>query len=239
MFYANNAVRTAADRDSDLKGEDLHQAMLAFHQLEGVIGRAFTMFPESRDQGHGADPTTKCYNNITHSIKLFLKKLKKAHKICGFFRPDIRPKFLDAGCGLGTKAFLARLNGFDAYGIDINPIYAEIAKAVVDGGTNSDPEYKNSVEVCNILEYANYGDFDCIYWYTPMWDQEKMHQFQSRVVSQLTRPTVLMPAFPHFQQDQKGVYPLANGPDGIFLAGVTFEEYQGWCDRKKDKEEVS
>lgn len=219
MFYAHNGVQVSAQKDTKLKDDDLEKAMLAYHQLEGVIGRLFTIHQKTRESGRGADPDSKCFNNITFSLKPFLEMLRIAFDVCQFLRPGTRPKFLDAGCGLGTKAFLARHSGFDGYGIDINPVYAEIATGVIDGCGNNNPTYKDSVEVCNILEYQKYGEFDCIYWYTPMWDNDMMCAFQNRILAQITRPTVIMPAIKHFfSNDGTRVVELQGGC-GVHLAG--------------------
>lgn len=219
MFYAHQGVKVSAEKDEALSGTALHQTMLAFHHLEGVLGIAFTMFPGST----WADNPQNAYNNVTYSIHHFLKNLRIAKVACEFLRGGHRPKFLDCGCGLGTKSFLARHNGFDAYGIDLNPVYVEIARAVIDGAK---PEYKDSAVVANMLEYEGYGDFDCIYFYCPIRHQEKMMRFEKRVISQLQKPTIIFGVFPCYcgRSDAENVHTIMYPQTNLFLANGTKEQ---------------
>lgn len=70
----------------------------------------------------------------------------------------INKKFLDVGSGIGHLCYLAKLNGFDAEGLELNPKLLEISNELY-------PEI-NFINM-NILDFNNYGDYDVIYYFAP------------------------------------------------------------------------
>lgn len=90
--------------------DDLSVLLQLYYSLEFAIGQVF------------ADGDDRYYPNASFSVLKFLAKLRSIQRICG-----AGSRFLDVGCGLGNKVWLAQKIGFDAYGVEINQKYADIA----------------------------------------------------------------------------------------------------------------
>lgn len=71
--------------------------------------------------------------------------------------------FLDAGCGIGTKCWMAQHEfAFTAHGIDCCAEYVEQA---LDLGVLAD--------VCDIMDFENYGAYDVVFFYKPFRDDDR------------------------------------------------------------------
>lgn len=66
-------------------------------------------------------------------------------------------RFIDVGCGIGTKCLLAREHGLDVYGIDRIQGYVDRAREL---GVNA--------EVADVRGWPRYRDFDIVYVSHPM-----------------------------------------------------------------------
>lgn len=119
--------------DAEMDKKDLSLTITVLHLLELTIG------------SYLGDK-----QNISYSYSKFLEGIKNSVKLSN----KARPLFLDIGCGLGTKGYLASHFGCIPYGIEINDKYADIARL-----------FGNEVTTCNALKYNNYQFFDIIYWY--------------------------------------------------------------------------
>lgn len=90
-------------------------------------------------------------------------------------------RFLEVGCGLGTKCEMARFCGLDACGIDIKPEYVRLAAEIF-------PECEFAQ--ANALEF-DYSPFDLVFYHIPLVDDQLLFQLERRVLSQLRRDRVL------------------------------------------------
>lgn len=91
-------------------------------------------------------------------------------------------RFLDVGCGIGTKVSIARSIGFEASGIDISADYIRVAEEVF-------PDCQ--FQVANALEF-DYQSFDVIYLYVPLADRELMTQLESRIIGQIASGSLII-----------------------------------------------
>ena len=88
------------------------------------------------------------------------------------------PRFLDAGCGIGNIVLLAKVSGFDAYGIDINPDLIEIAGHLLKYD-------QNNLDKQDILSYNKYNYFDVVYYYCPLQNSVMEKKFEAKVENDL------------------------------------------------------
>lgn len=87
-----------------------------------------------------------------------------------------RGKFLDVGCGIGTKLVLANNDGWQVTGLDIRPEFlAEAAKLCPEA----------ALIEADAREFNSYGDYDFIYCYRPLVDDEAEDRLEEQIVSQL------------------------------------------------------
>lgn len=147
-FHHFRDLEVASNVASDLQQlkelaiDDLTVLFQLYYSLEFAIGQVF------------ADGDDRYYPNASFSVLKFMAKLRLIQRICG-----VGSRFLDVGCGLGNKVWLAQTIGFDAHGIEINQRYADIAGECV--GTNR--------IVCHDgITFPDYDQYDVIYFYNPM-----------------------------------------------------------------------
>jgi trans-aconitate methyltransferase len=91
-------------------------------------------------------------------------------------------RFLDVGCGLGTKMMLAEeLFGLDVHGIERSP---ELAKAA--------REHWLTVDEADALTWDGYGDIDIIFLNRPFSDQALEAQLEDRVWQEMKPGAVVI-----------------------------------------------
>ena len=91
-------------------------------------------------------------------------------------------RFLEVGCGLGTKTELARLSGMQAFGIDLLPEYVELAQKIY-------PDCK--FDHANALHFQ-YESYDIVYYHVPFFDDHLIRQLEERVLSQVRRGAMMI-----------------------------------------------
>jgi SAM-dependent methyltransferase len=122
--------------------DDLTVLFRLYYSLEFAIGQVF-----SDDDG-------RHFPNASYSVLRFIDKLRSIQRIVG---PGLR--FLDVGCGLGNKVWIAQELGFDAYGIEINQKYVEIASEYIGA---------DRIFCHDGVTFEDYAQYDVIYFYNPM-----------------------------------------------------------------------
>lgn len=121
---------------------DLARFCRLYYSLEFAVGQVLS------------DHDTNYYPNASFSILRFIATLRRVQRLCGN-----GARFLDVGCGLGNKVWIAQELGFDAHGIEVNEKYVEIAQNLVD---------PQRVLCQDATTYADYGRYDVIYFFNPM-----------------------------------------------------------------------
>ncbi len=122
--------------------EDLAILFRLYYSLEFAMGQVFS------------DDDLNYHPNASFSVLKFIENLRLILRRCGDGR-----RFLDVGCGLGNKVWIAQAIGFDAYGLEINPKYAEIASECVGA---------NRIICQDGIRFLGYQEYDVIYFYNPM-----------------------------------------------------------------------
>ena len=117
----------------------------------------------------------------------FVDILVEAFLILG---QDRSKKFLDVGCGAGSKVILS-CSLFDGYGIDYNPSYVEKAKLLG----------LNRVGLADALNFDKYDVFDVIYYYRPIHNIEKYHEFEQKVHKEMRPGVLVSPMFSKYEWD--------------------------------------
>lgn len=135
-----------ADLDLRQLGEatvdDLAVLFRLYYSLEFALGQVF------------ADSDDRCYPNASFSILKFVQKLRLIQRIS-----VDSSRFLDVGCGMGSKVWIAQSLGFDAYGLEINQTYADIAGECVG---------PDRIFCRDGIQFPDYDKYDVIYFYNPM-----------------------------------------------------------------------
>lgn len=112
---------------------------------------------------------------------------------CGFFvdllldiffllGQDRSKKFLDVGCGLGSKVMLASVL-FDAYGIEYDERQVSIA---------------NNLNIKRVgkadgMTFDKYDEFDVIYYFRPIHDKEQYKLFETNIHQKMKPGALVVP----------------------------------------------
>lgn len=164
--------QASANEDSNMDPDHLKKFAEMVHCLEIAVGRALS---------HKANDAY--YNNISLGYSRFMVGLNAALDLIEQRRGKLKKlKFLDVGCGLGTKMLLAKNHGLIPYGIDTNPKYLEVVR-----------EMEMECEMADALTFEKYADFDLIYWYIPIRDRPLMEQLEDRICAEANENAVLFP----------------------------------------------
>lgn len=105
---------------------------------------------------------------------------------------DRSKKFLDIGCGIGTKVILA-CSYFDAYGIDYNSDYVD--KSKVWG--------LNRVSLVDALVFDKYNQFDCLYYYRPLFNPEMYYEFEEKIHKDMKSGSIVAPMASRYDWDNQ------------------------------------
>lgn len=94
--------------------------------------------------------------------------------------PEMR--FMDVGCGIGTKLLLARWSGYaEIVGLERRPEFADVARVLA-------PEAK--VVVADAFDYT-YGGFDVVYSFRLCRDLERQHELTRHIVASMSKGAYL------------------------------------------------
>lgn len=98
---------------------------------------------------------------------------------------DRKPRFFEAGCGVGTKLVVAKQFGLEELGWELFPEYVEQARAL---GVNVEQHDLRQDE-------PDWGSFDIVFLSRPFKDDEENRQFEQRAMDAMRPGAVLMSSF--------------------------------------------
>lgn len=137
---------------------------------------------------HCTDEIEDCYGYIPRDNDYFLTNLLDAIKVVNYYRKlDLnvrknRLKFIDIGCGFGTKVSIAKSLGLEADGLEINKKTAKIAKLLKAG----------KIHIGNCVTWKHFGDYDILHYYTPLHDYEKGTKFEKNLFNSIKPGAVVV-----------------------------------------------
>jgi SAM-dependent methyltransferase len=136
---------------------------------EYVLRRIERYFENISSDSHQDILGLDSYSYMSFSIDIFEKALSLITCV------DTKLKFIDAGCGLGNMCGIASKLGFDAEGIELNPVLYNIAKQIY-------PELKFHCQ--NILNF-DYSDYDVVYYALPFRNENLEKQLKEKIENEI------------------------------------------------------
>lgn len=117
-------------------------------------------------------------------------------KLLAYGALDVPGRFLDVGCGLGEKVFLAYALGRFAQcdGLEYDSRMAAVAEFLFES-VAGDTRYPLTVRRGDALAFEQYGDYDVVYMYRPFRDRALMRRLLERVTAQLRPGAMVMDVF--------------------------------------------
>lgn len=185
-----------------------HDALLA--QLYTALHRlANPVTQDSIARGHG------CYPDIAFPIQSFDLLMAAAYRIGLAQNRQSLPRFLDVGCGGGTKILAATRYFRQADGLEYDQGYAESARRSLQiiGVSNS------TVLHADAMVFDAYSDYDVIYFFRPLLSDAHLEKLEQRIIA-LARPgTILVAPYDGLLNGRTGMdCAKVEGP--IFVTGI-------------------
>lgn len=97
-------------------------------------------------------------------------------------RPAEKVRFLEVGCGIGTKCGIAHFYGVQVAGFDLHEGYLTVAREIF-------PEL--AFEHANALQF-DYREYDLIFYHVPLADDDLMVELEDRVLRHMPTSSILL-----------------------------------------------
>jgi SAM-dependent methyltransferase len=161
--------------------------------LEAMFGGAAHHLNKEYRPGGTADPYVGSYGCIHYSPANFARDLETLNL---FYNKKTR-KFVDVGCGVGQKVYLAFKYRFDAYGIEVRPPYVDVARQLLVRYLWNTllADYPSHVIQVDALQF-DFKDFDVIYFYRPMWDSKLEAQLERQIAKTAKEGAIVLAKSP-------------------------------------------
>jgi len=154
-----------------------------------------------------------CFPDIAYAVSTYLAALHAALRLClAQDRPGPR-RFLDIGCGSGTKVLAAAEMFHEAHGLEYDPGYAARAAQIVGRNRHC------RVFQGDALTFDRYGDYDVLFMYQPISDDAILARLERRVVEQARPGTILIAPY-FFISTQRDALGLGAVASTIYLTGI-------------------
>jgi hypothetical protein len=130
-------------------------------------------YKSRRDMGH----FEFIPRDVSTLIEMF-DHLKKHY----MYKRSSEIKFLDCGCGVGNVVLLARMAGFDAYGVEYDEKTLNAGRTFLKGfGEDGEKRLFQG----DLLTFDKFGDYDILYGYCPLSAGALEREFEQRLAKQM------------------------------------------------------
>lgn len=169
-----------------------------------------------------------CFADIPMEIQRFELIVMAAYRLLLVKGRADSARFLDVGCGGATKVMAASRIFSKCDGLEYDPGYAEAGQRSL---SLTAPETGRVLQG-DALQFENYADYDVIYFYRPISDDDLLSEMQQRIVDQARPGTVILAPYTRFLDPRKE-FPCAQIKGPIFVTGVSQEEADAWHEDAK------
>ncbi|MEP3344932.1 MAG: hypothetical protein ABJN34_14770 [Litoreibacter sp.] len=138
-----------------------------------------------------------------------------AYRICLAQGREKAPRFLDVGCGGGTKIWAALPFFPDARGLENNPTQVQVGAAAM-AKLNAPDHCIIDTDARNFTDYANY---DVIYFYRPLKDPDGLKEMENTILRQARPGTILIAPYLGFSAERDDERCSIIAPS-IYVAGL-------------------
>lgn len=188
---------------------------------EAALNAVFTRAHRALNPGPQAEAAAHlgCFPDIPLNAGWFLSN---AHLACRLLRARKHAgptRFLDVGCGGGVKVVLASELFDTADGLDIDQGYVETAGRTLAAMRAT----RCRVFQADGLTFDGYADYDVIYFYQPMSDQDGLMRLERRIAETAAPGAILIAPYAEFaaRAGQLGCLRVAAG---VFVTAIADAE---------------
>ena len=183
-----------------------------------LVDRAFHRLANATEQS-GSATDLNCFADIVMPIQRYEILLTAANRVCTVLNRTTPQRFVDVGCGGGTRVFVASRYFPYADGFDYDMGYVEAGQDTMKaiGASQSEIFYANA------LTYEGYDTYDIIYFYRPLRDEVLLAQMQQHIIRTARPGTILIAPYDSvFSTHPEMTCAQIDGP--IFMTGVTQDQ---------------
>lgn len=202
MILSPNNLRVLVEHCRQLPARD-KRAGLALALARAYNPRRQAAFENVDDQGASA---AERFHYIAFSPDAFLERLR-------FFElTEQTGRFLDVGCGIGEKPFLAyALARFEQCdGLEINARSLAVMDFLFASIATEMPYPVRAIEA-DALTFDRYGDYDVVYMYRPLRDTPRMGELVRQIAAQLRPGAIAFDVIDRalaLRREEEGLYEL-------------------------------
>lgn len=135
-----------------------------------------------------------CFPDIALPNSEFHKHLHAAYRVLLAKEQTAEMRFLDVGCGGGLKVLAALRYFKDADGLDFQQSYIDTARGLLE---RANAHSANAFQA-DALTFDGYSDYEVIYFYRPIRDQDKIIEMERRIVDLAAPGTLLIAPYSGF-----------------------------------------
>ena len=163
---------------------------------ENVINNLEKLLANDSQEDIDAKRKAGQFEYIPFRVCDFITQITAARKMLKGPNYETNYKFIDVGCGIGTKVLLAR-EYFDAYGIEITNKYVERARALLIASKSSRWSKPNVAELCakiiegDALEH-DYREYDVVYFYWPIRHSETQVKLEQHIIRTIKKGGIVI-----------------------------------------------
>ena len=169
------------------------------------------------------------YRDIPLSGAYFLNLLQAARRVLLARGHDGPVRFIDVGCGGGTKVLAASAMFEVAHGLEYSPAYVKNGRKFL-AKLGADP---TTLLEGDALTFDDYGSYDVIYFYRPLKNLDAAFRMEARVLEQARPGTVILaPLNVSLGRRDDGVGRVL---DKVYLTGTSRAEAQDLADLAQQK----
>jgi 2-polyprenyl-3-methyl-5-hydroxy-6-metoxy-1,4-benzoquinol methylase len=137
------------------------------------------------------------WDYVVYDHAKFFDHLHESHYILGQKKGL---KFIDVGCGLGTKVSLAKAY-FDSYGLELNEKYAQVANKInrpkkfnTYGRYKRLKNDKQRIKCMDALK-EDYSNYDVIYFFRPISHMPTQKKLEKLIFSTAKEGAIILPIY--------------------------------------------
>ena len=170
---------------------------------QGLLNAAFTVAHRAVNptpQAENADEHG-CFPDIPLNVARFMAITHLAYRLLLARKHPGPVRFLDVGCGGGVKVAIASELFAEAVGMEYDPGYVEVAARTFKAMRTN----RCSVFQADGLTYDGYADYDVIYFYQPMSDDDGLIALERQIVERARPGTILLAPYQLFAPRAKAL----------------------------------
>jgi len=176
----------------------------AVNIFDKYLGRV-AQSPEAMQKG--------CFQYVAFNEKKFFVQMNRVLNVLDVLGCRLQARFLDVGCGIGTKVFMASTLFAQADGMEFDKNYIGVAKKVHQASP-----WEISQKICfyenDALDFSRYAEYDVIYLYRPFHDSGNQTRLEEKIARDAKDNAVIVGTLCNFFN-----LPEAIRPRMIFSSG--------------------